>query len=243
MSDYNEELQLRSAGRREELLKSADALALRDNERARDPNNANTQRKPNDEERKEIEADVKAQIECITDRPRSTVYFDPMRGHVSAADEYKSETNASVKDVIWALKTAEPSNETYDAVERLLYKYSNFVRQGIRENIANHKGVSWYLTEDATGRAFISYQDGPAGEWLNDCYADEVPLWLLIFLFNRIARRKKLGDQTADETIARVKAVDAEYVSEKQRLEIDSNRGRRLNIRRNFSEASDEGAI
>ncbi len=62
-------------------------------------------------------------------------------------------------------------------------------------------------------RALINYQDGVSGEWLNNCYADEVPLWLLISLFRRIQRRKPLGDQEADETITSVRDVDAAYVN------------------------------
>ena len=140
-------------------------------------------------------------------------YFDPMRGYATPADDYESETSASLKDIIAALKVGEKSDgaelsiDIYDAVERLLYKYQIFVLQGIRENIANHKGVSWYLVDKCNQddkRALISYQDGPRADWFHECYADEVPLWLLMALFRRIARRKPLGDQEADDTIQHV---------------------------------------
>jgi hypothetical protein len=137
-------------------------------------------------------------------------------------DDYESDTRRSLKKVIAELKRAEavtPSNDPYDAVEHLLYKYQIFVRQGVRESFgAQHKKVSWYLTERDDGRALISYQDGAGAEWLNDCYADEVPLWLLISLFRRIQRRKPLGDQDADETIARALDLDATYVQKSLRL-------------------------
>ena len=147
-------------------------------------------------------------------------YFDRHRGYVVPDDDCESDTSTSLKEIITALKYGQTSDgtissATYDAVERLLYKYSVFVRQGIRENIANHKGVSWYLTEDACGRAFVSYQDAPYGEWFNDCYADEVPLWLLLGILNRITLRKPLGDQVANDTIKGVKEIDKAYANEK----------------------------
>lgn len=163
-------------------------------------------------------------------------YFDPNRGYVVPGDDYESDTSASLKNVMAALKAGDGaalSNDIYDAVERLLYKYQVFVKQG-RETIAKHMGVSWYLTDGPGARALISYQDGPAGEWLNDCYADEVPLWLLIALFRRIARRKPLGDQRANETIARVDSLDAAYADKKGLQELEKNLGR-LNIARRSS--------
>jgi hypothetical protein len=139
-------------------------------------------------------------------------YFDPMWGYVTVGDDYESDTTASLKIIMATLKVEEISDDMYDAVERFLYKYQVFVRQGVRETIANHTGVSWYLTDSRDGRALIAYQDGPHAEWANDCYADEVPLWLLIGLIRRIARRKPLGDQDADETITRVDDLAAAYV-------------------------------
>lgn len=145
-------------------------------------------------------------------RKGEMTYFDPLRGYVTLGDDYESDTTASVKIIMAALKAEKLSDDLYDAVERSLHKYQVFVKQGVRETIAKHKGISWYLTDSRDGRALISYQDGPRAEWANNCYADEVPLWLLIGLIRRIARRKPLGDQDADETIARVHNLDAEYV-------------------------------
>jgi hypothetical protein len=143
-------------------------------------------------------------------------YFDPICGWVAPSDVQDRDTNRSLKEVIAELKGGALWNDLCHAVEQLLYTYQVFVRQGIRKEIAKHKGVSWYLTESDDGRALISYQDGPGGEWANDCYADEVPLWLLIGLFRKIQRRKPLGDQDADETIASVDDLDAEYEQLKQ---------------------------
>lgn len=145
-------------------------------------------------------------------------YFDPERGYVTPSDDYEADTSASLKEIIKALARGDTSDDLYDAVERLIYKYQIFVLQGIREDIAKHKGVSWYLVDKLDEqRALISYQDGPHGEWCYECYADEVPLWLLTSLFRRIARRKPLGDQDADDTIAHVDRLDTEYESVKDK--------------------------
>ena len=148
----------------------------------------------------------------------SDSYFSSNSGWVAKSDYHKSDPHRSLKEIIVALKAREKrrleiSNEICDSVERSLYKYEIFVKQGVRERFAKHRGVSWYLTDSPTdARAFVSYQDGPRAEWANDCYADEVPLWLLIGLFRRIQRRKPLGDQDADETIARVDDLKVEYL-------------------------------
>lgn len=141
-------------------------------------------------------------------------YFDQNLGYVTPADGYESDTHRSLKQIVAALKAGggAVSNDIYDSAERLLYKYQVFVKQGVRETVAKHTGVSWYLTDGPDGRALISYQDGARAEWVNDCYADKVPLWLIIGLFRRIQRRKPLGDQEADDTIAAVDTADAEYV-------------------------------
>jgi hypothetical protein len=156
-------------------------------------------------------------------------YFDPWRGHVMPVDDYESDTQRSLKEVTAELKRGEAatlSNDLYDAVEHLLYKYQIFVRQGVRENFGTkQKNVSWYLTERDDERGLINYQDGAGAEWCNDCYADEVPLWLLIGLFRRIQRRKPLGDQKADETLARVDATDREYVKAKEMQELQKQLG------------------
>ena len=140
-----------------------------------------------------------------------------MCGYVTHDDYHESNTRATLKEVMAALKASEKcvlelSDDVYDEVERLLYKYQIFVRQDVRQNKATHKGVSWYLTDAPGGRSLISYQDGPRAEWLNDCFADEVPLWLLRTLFRRIKQRKPLGDQDADDIIKRVGDLDAAFV-------------------------------
>jgi DNA-binding Lrp family transcriptional regulator len=147
-------------------------------------------------------------------------YFDPMRRYFTPAEDYESETYRSLKDITTALKNVESkhtvaSDYLYDAVERLLYRYQVFVLQGVRESMGKHTGVSWYLVEKCGSedkRALISYQDGPRAEWANECFADEVPLWLLHGLLRRIKRRKPLGDQNADDTIQYVDNLDTEYV-------------------------------
>jgi hypothetical protein len=150
----------------------------------------------------------------------SNCSFDPNIGWVASSDWRDSDTHRSLKQIIVELKAHEKrglelSNEICDSVERLLYKYEAFVKQGVRVRFAKHSGVSWYLTDShLDARAFISYQEGPRAEWANDCYADEVPVWLLIGLFRRIQRRKPLGDQDADDTIQYVDNLDAEYVRE-----------------------------
>ncbi len=163
----------------------------------------------------------------------NTTYFDRAGGWVTPTDDCESNTNVGLQTVVTALKAGEKgfevSSRIFDAVEQLLYKYSIFIRQGIREKIGTHKAISWYLTDSPTdARAFISYQDDPAGEWLNDCYADEVPLWLLIFLFRRIARRKPLGDAEADETIKTVQRADLDYTEYKEKRESEATRWLKL---------------
>jgi len=145
------------------------------------------------------------------------IYFDPSRGWVTPADEYQSDSCGNLKEIAAALKRAdqlgtEPPDDLCDAVEHLLYRYLGLVRHGVREDFGeSHSGVSWNVIADPEReRALISFQEG-RGEWAEDCYADEVPRWLLIGLLRRIRRRKPLGDQQADEIIARVDHLDAEY--------------------------------
>lgn len=181
------------------------------------------------------EGEVERIIKEAESRPVDGIYFDPMFGWVTPSDVHESDTHRSLKEVTAALKRASNgatlSDEIYDDVERLLYNDQVFVRQGVCEDIATHKGVSWYLTLlEGDERALINYQDGAHAEWCNDRYADEVPLWLLISLFRRIARRKPLGDQKADETIQSVDALDAAYVRagsmrDLEKLGITLNRG------------------
>jgi hypothetical protein len=141
------------------------------------------------------------------------VYFDSALGWVTPSDFHESETPKSLKEVMAALEGGAADAGIYDAAERLLWKYSVLIKAGVRESMGGlHKNVSWYISEGCEGRAVIAYQDGTHAEWAHGCYADEVPLWLLVGLFRRIARRKPLGDQEADETISRVDEIDAEYV-------------------------------
>lgn len=150
------------------------------------------------------------------------IYFDPIAGWVTPADTYETDTGASLKSIMAALHDGEANNDVFDAVERLLYKYQIFILQGIRQNIAKHKGVSWYLVDKGDSgdkRALISYQDGPDAEWCHECYADEVPLWLLMALLRRIAQHKPLGDQGASDVIGRVDAIDTKYDAAKQATE------------------------
>lgn len=146
-------------------------------------------------------------------------------------DDCASETHGSLKEITASLKSADklgtlPPDDLHDAVELLLYRYFDLVRQGIRDDFgALHGGVSWYLTpDDERERALISYQEGH-GEWAVGCYSDEVPLWLLVGLLRRIARRKPLGDQDADETISQVDALDAEYMRTKEKLDLEKQLG------------------
>jgi hypothetical protein len=155
-------------------------------------------------------------------------YFDPYRGFVTPCENCESDAYGSLKDVTAALKNVEskhtmPPDDLCDAVERVLYKYQLFVLQGVREDFASHRGVSWYLVDKGDGRALISYQDGSGADWANNCFADEVPLWLLMGLFRRIQRRKPLGDQEADETIKRVDDADAAYVATGRERDAERN--------------------
>jgi hypothetical protein len=141
-------------------------------------------------------------------------------------DVHESDTYRSVKELISELDNggADFSVEIFDEIEHVLWEYQHVVQQGIREKIASHHSVSWYLTaDDPRERALISYQDGTRGEWAHGCYADEVPVWLLIGLFRRIQQQKPLGDQQTDEAIKAVDELDAAYVQRKDRLDIERN--------------------
>jgi hypothetical protein len=130
--------------------------------------------------------------------------------------ERESDTNRSLKEVMAELKQGDAPDSVFDSVELLLWKYATLIRQGIRQDIGSHKGVSWYVVDAPEARVYISYQDGPRAEWNNDCYVDELPLWLLLSLFRRIQRRKPLGDQKTDETIQAVDNLNAGYKQLKQ---------------------------
>lgn len=203
--------------RQEERLRHVDALEKRDREK-----NAEKWARPAPVQTPdEVEQDVKKIIEDAKNTPRrSHSYFDPLHGWVAPEDGFETNTYGSLKDISAALRNVEKKgviapDDLYGTVERLLFKYENFIQQSVRQDFGKRHGVSWYLVDkyDAGNRyALISYQDGPRAEWVNGCYADELPLWLLMGLFRRIQRRKPLGDQEADDTIAAVESLDAEYV-------------------------------
>jgi len=88
----------------------------------------------------------------------------------------------------------------------------------------------------------VTYQDGAGHEWRDLCLSDELPLWLLSGLLNRIKGRKKLGDQRTDETIESVKSLDKAYASERTRRESDENKDRTLNILKRSRFYDDRGA-
>jgi hypothetical protein len=162
--------------------------------------------------------------------------FDPYSGWSLPSDDYNNETYGSLKDILAALKKIDKSgvvapDDFYSEVERVLNRYSVFIQHGVRETFGkSHKDVSWYLVDTNDGRCVVTYQDGIGHEWRDLCLSDELPLWLLIGLLNRIKGRKKLGDQATDETIERVKGVDKAYNDESERREVDENKDRTLNI-------------
>ena len=169
---------------------------------------------PKQQVSKERQQEIEELVERTLKTPKgSNIRFDVNRGYVLPSDDFETPTVATLKEIVKALNEAsdgvELSNDIYDDVEKLLFKYHVFVSEGIRETIGSHKNVSWYLTSDAmSGRAFINYQDGVSGEWFRECFADEVHLWLLRGLFRRIQLRKKCGDQESDEVIKAVDKLD-----------------------------------
>ncbi len=158
--------------------------------------------------------------------------FDPILGWVTPSDLYESNVPQNLKQItaILAGEGKPLSDDVYDAAERLLYKWQVLILQGVRENFGKHKDVSWYLVEKGE-RALISYQDGAAAEWVNEAYADKVPLWLLLGLIRRIIVRMPLGEQDAYETDDALKDASAEFVSVKEQQDIERNLGQ-LNLDR-----------
>ena len=152
--------------------------------------------------------------------------FDPILGWVTPSDLYESNVPQNLKQItaILAGEGKPLSDDVYDAAERLLYKWQVLILQGVRENFGKHKDVSWYLVEKGE-RALISYQDGAAAEWVNEAYADKVPLWLLLGLIRRIIVRMPLGEQDAYETDDALKDASAEFVSVKEQQDIERNLG------------------
>jgi hypothetical protein len=155
--------------------------------------------------------------------PSDGVYFDPIHGWTMPGDVHQSDTYRSLKEIAAELKSDAP-DDLFDDVERLFFDYLPLIRQGIRERFGQHPGVSWYMTAEKN-RAFVSFQDGPHAEWQHGCYADEVPLWLLVGLVRKITAGKPLGHQKTDETIAKIDDLDAQYMSTKDARELERNLG------------------
>jgi hypothetical protein len=165
----------------------------------------------------EISRDVEKLIDKVQREHGGGVHFDPLVGWVTPEDSYEMNIYASLREISSALKMGADSDVLYSAVERVLYTYLNFIRQGVRQRFESHKDVSWYIVPDAENeRGLINYQDGAFAEWENDCYADEVPVWLLAGLLRQIKLKKPLGDQFTDETIKAVNDAEFEF-SELQR--------------------------
>jgi hypothetical protein len=165
----------------------------------------------------EISRDVEKIIDEVQREHGDGVYFDPLVGWVTPEESYETNIYASLREISSALKNGADSDVLYSAVERVLYTYLNFIRQGVRQSFGDHKGVSWYIVPDFENeRGLINYQDGPTAEWENNCYADEVPVWLLTGLLRRIKLKKPLGDPFTDETIKAVNDAEFEF-SELQR--------------------------
>jgi len=136
--------------------------------------------------------------------------FDPTHRWVEPGDEYESDTGASLRAVIRAVKSkGEKPDALFDAVEQLLFEYLYLVRHGQMRHDGSK--VQWFIYANPSkrGHVLISFLD--RDEWCDDCYSDEVPLWLLIAILGKLGRIKPLGDQKADETIASVRAIDNAY--------------------------------
>jgi hypothetical protein len=119
-------------------------------------------------------------------------YFDSKEGRwVTPEYEIIGDTGANLKTVIASLATDKPD---YDGVDQLFYKYFVLIRHG--ETTHTHKTVEWFLNESVTGTVTVSFKDGST--WEDDCYCDEIPMWLLLSILRAIQRRKPLGDLEAD---------------------------------------------
>jgi hypothetical protein len=153
-------------------------------------------------------------------------FFSDTEGRwINPEDEYIGNTGADLKTIIAAL--SNPTNETFDKIDQLLYDYFVLIRHG--ETTHTHKNVEWFLNESATGKVTISYKDGST--WADDCFSDELPMWLLLSILRAIQRRKPLGDQKADEVIKDVRDAEADFV---QHRRVDSLKGVTLNVRPTF---------
>jgi len=154
-----------------------------------------------------------------------TSYFDSKEGRwVNPEDEYIGNTEANLKTIIASLATNNPD---YDGVDEALDKYFIIVRHG--ETTHTRETVEWFLNEGATGKVTISYKDGST--WEDDCFCDEIPMWLLLSILRAIQRRKPLGDGQTDETIKKVRALETACVRTKRKGPI---RGIKLNTKPTF---------
>lgn len=137
------------------------------------------------------------------------------RCRLSPEDDYESDTGASLKAVISALKSkGEKPDALFDAVEQLLFEYLYLVRHGQMRQDGSK--VQWFIYDNPSKRGHVLISFSDCGEWCDDCYSDEIPLWLLIAILRKLGRNKPLGDQKADKTIASVHAVDnASFVAKR----------------------------
>ncbi|MGA7075613.1 MAG: hypothetical protein WBZ42_03575 [Halobacteriota archaeon] len=156
-------------------------------------------------------------------------FFSESEGRwVVPEDERIGDTTADLKSVIGAL--SNPTNETFVKVDQLLYDYFHLVRHGETRHLS--KNAEWILNDSPTGKITVSFKDG--SEWFDDCYTDELPLWLLLAILIAIQRRKPLGDQSADDITKHVRDAEAEFIKTRQHA---STKGIKLNI----SRFADEG--
>jgi hypothetical protein len=139
-------------------------------------------------------------------------YFDPGTGRwITPEDEFTGDTGASVKEIKGIIaELHDPSNDTYDRIDRVLYTYYSMLRHGETSHLG--KRVEWFLNEEL-GRVYISFKDG--GEWFDDEYAEDVPVYLLLAILRAVQRKKPLGDHETDETAKTVRDLEAVYVRKK----------------------------
>jgi len=103
----------------------------------------------------------------------------------------------------------EKPEALFEAVERLLFEYAYLVRHGQTRH--DGRKVEWFTYDSPSKRGHILISFSDRDEWCDDCYSDEVPLWLLIAILRKLRRIKPLGDQKANETIAAVHEIDNAY--------------------------------
>jgi hypothetical protein len=138
-------------------------------------------------------------------------YFSEIEGcWLSPEDEHESDTGSSLKAAITALKSKdEKPDALFDAVERLLFEYTYSVRHGQTRH--DGRRVEWFIYDSPSKRGYVLISFLDRDEWRDDCYSDEVPLWLLIAILRKLSRIKPLGDQKADETMAALDATSTKF--------------------------------